>query len=95
MMKPITVRQLVAELQNLNQNALVALSTDCEGNGYNILQNEEFVMCDVHMTNEIGRQETYYTEEDMKKHDDYVMDFYGNKVEKSTLTECIILVPAD
>ena len=52
-------------------------------------------MCDVHMTSEIGRQETYYTDEDMKLHDDYVMDFYGNKVEKSTLMECIILVPAD
>lgn len=45
MLKPITVKQLIAALKTIeNSNALVGISVDSEGNGYSLIPNEQFLM---------------------------------------------------
>jgi hypothetical protein len=40
-MQPITVKELIAKLQKLPQNAAVVLSSDEEGNDFGLLANIE------------------------------------------------------
>ena len=45
MLKPITVKELIAALQTIDdKNALIGISVDSEGNGYSLIPNEQFLM---------------------------------------------------
>lgn len=94
-MKPITVKQLIVGLKTMDQDALVGISTDSEGNGYSLIANTAYIVNEVYLKNELGGQDTYYTEEDLKKDGDEVEDFYGEKTKKTKLAKCVILWPTN
>jgi hypothetical protein len=63
-MRAITVRELIQDLKALKKpNALVALSSDSEGNSFSTISNEQF-LCEGFMLPELGINELYETQEE-------------------------------
>ncbi len=90
-MKGLTVEQLINALEKEDPKALVAVSADSEGNSFSLISNSEFISNGVYIKNELGGQEDYFEEKDMKVKGEYVKDLFGNEVKKTELGKCIIL----
>jgi len=93
-MKGITVRELAVKLMTMNPKAYIALSSDGEGNSFSLMADEDSMVTMAFMKNELGSQETYFDNDDIAKYGKQVKDFYGNKVDKKDLVECVVLWPS-
>ena len=94
-MKPMKVKDLIQALKSIDPNSYVAMSADSEGNSYSLMADEMFVTLDCYLKGELGSQDIYFEDEDMKSKGNTVTDFYGNKHEKKKLVKCIILWPTN
>ena len=88
-MKPITVKELIGVLNTLDQDTLVALSCDSEGNSFSLVPEDDFCSSG-YLKNCLGQQDIYYDDEDISK-----SSFLQEKIESKELKRTIILWPSN
>lgn len=91
-MNKLTVNKLIEFLKTQNQNALVGLSCDSEGNSYSLIADECFYVDKVFLKNVLGTQDTYFEEEEIANaKDGKIADYFGNETAVADLKESLIL----
>ena len=78
-MKPIKIKELIAALKECDQEAVVAISVDSEGNNYSCMPNDQFLSNNAYLQNELGGQEELFEKPNAKK----------------KLVKCVVLWPSN
>ena len=84
-MKAITVKELIDALKTLHPKALVAISSDSEGNSFSYIPNERYYLNDIYMSTELEAHDSYYDANEILTKKDI----------PGKTAECIILFPAN
>ncbi len=82
-MKPLKVKELIAVLMTMNQEALVSISKDSEGNEFSLMANQQSISGEVFLEDKLGTQDTFFTAEEVVA------------LRKTGLVECILLWPTN
>ena len=78
-MKPIRVKELIESLKACDPNAVVAISSDGEGNGFSCMADKESIVSNAYIKNELGGQDEFFNKANVKK----------------KLVKCVILWPSN